>query len=247
LKSHGLYDNVVDFEINVNETLYNEYFGEGYQEHRSAIVHAYHAGNLNFDEEKEFIINHGPIGLALTYDLSDSQLSKILDAACLDKKYIFYLIEYKNIFNIRLDYLKNFVDKLADNIVYINALTYNNDLNDYIANKILSFSDDCIYNYICQWSITKEYTTLLLKHIDSFIIDLINKDTRSLYTIIDTLSDSLSNNVLSAILDIDNDIFFDMIDKTICYAELFPEELQEKFNTKMAPYFVLQQLKGDKI
>jgi hypothetical protein len=247
MENIGFYDNIIDFEININDNLYNEYFGNAYAEHKVSILDSYHNGTLDFDKEKEFIINHGPIGLALMYDLSNNQLSKILDAACLDKKCIFSFLDYKNVYNIRLGYLKSFVDKLSDNILYIRALTYNSDLNDYIAEKILSFSDDDIYSYISSWNITKKYTTLLLKHIDSFIIDLINKDTRSLYTIIDTLSDSLSNNVLSAILDIDNDIFFDMIDKTICYAELFPEELQEKFNTKMAPYFVLQQLKGDKI
>lgn len=247
MENIGFYDNIIDFEININDKLYNEYFGNAYAEHKVSILDSYHNGTLDFDKEKEFIINHGPIGLALMYDLSNNQLSKILDAACLDKKCIFSLLDYKNVYNIRLGYLKSFVDKLSDNILYISALTYNSDLNDYIAEKILSFSDDDIYSYISSWNITKKYTALLFSHIDKFIINLFKNDTESLFLIVDVFQDSLPKSVLSFILSIKNDMFFDMVNRNICYREMFTGELEEAFDKKIAPYFVLQQLKGSEL
>ena len=229
---------------NIDATLCQKYFMQKHEKRWHDNVESYHNGTLDFDKEKDYIINNGPVQLALTYDLTEDQLSTLINFTSWHTGLTYSIIDYKNLYNIRLSYRKRLVDKLGRFILAHEALIYHDEFNDYIFNKIIKFSDQDIYIYINNYKLTNKYQILLLGHIENFIIDKIANWQDDLYSFIDATSCNLSTRVLDALLDINNDIFYYMFEKNICYREMFPCELEQKFDDKMAPYFVLQQLKG---
>ena len=132
----------------IDATLYQKYFGQKHEKRWHDNFENYHNGTLDFDKEKDYIINNGPVQLALMYDLTEDQLSTLINVVSWNTGVTSNIINYKNLYNIRLSYRKRLVDKLGHFILAYENLTYHDEFNDYIFNKIIRFSDQDIYIYI---------------------------------------------------------------------------------------------------
>ena len=145
---------------NIDATLCQKYFMQKHEKRWHDNVESYHNGTLDFDKEKDYIINNGPVQLALTYDLTEDQLSTLINVTSWHTGLTYSIIDYKNLYNIRLSYRKRLVDKLGRFILAHEALIYHDEFNDYIFNKIIKFSDQDIYVYINNYKLTKKYQIL---------------------------------------------------------------------------------------